>query len=137
MKMKVGFIIVALLMLSVVDISAKEEISPRLSPIEHSSSSPPQQENEMSPISPTMMSNDYDYPPSSQFTESSDLSYTENTRTGGKKVASGGGGNKTGIVLVGAIAAVSMVCFGGGYLFKKRRDNIRRSRYGYVATEFF
>ncbi|XP_010483711.1 PREDICTED: uncharacterized protein LOC104762168 [Camelina sativa] len=130
MMKKVGFVIVSLLMVSVVDISAKEEISPRLSPIEHSSSSPPQQENEMSPISPTMMSTDYDYPSSSQFTESSDLSYTENTRTGG-------GGNKTGVVVVGAIAAVSMVCFGGVYLFKQRRDNIRRSRYGYVATEFF
>lgn len=133
--MKVGFIIVALLMVSG-EIST-EEVSPSLSPIENSSS-PPQPETEMSP-SPKMMSKDYDYPSSSQFTEASDLNYSENTTTGGKKDSGGGengdGGKKTGIV-VGAIAAATMVGF-GGYVLKKRRDNIRRSRYGYAATEFF
>ncbi|EOA15195.1 hypothetical protein CARUB_v10028583mg [Capsella rubella] len=126
--MKVGFMIVALFIVSV-EISAKE-ISPKVSPTEHSSS-PPQPENEMSP-SPTM-STEYDYSSSSQFTEASDLNYTENIRKGGKKASAG---DKTGIV-VGAIAAVSMVGFGGGYLLKKRRENVRRSRYGYAATEFF
>ncbi|KAL0750911.1 hypothetical protein Bca101_032914 [Brassica carinata] len=42
---------------------------------------------------------------------------------------------KAGIAF-GVIAAASIVCV-GGYMLKKRRDNIRRSRYEYAATEFF
>ncbi|CAL9244390.1 unnamed protein product [Arabidopsis halleri] len=127
MMMKFGFIIVALLVVTG-EIST-EEVSPAIDP--EPSSSLPQSETEMSP-SPTM-SNDYDYPSSSQFTDSSDLNYIDSTRTGGGE--NGGGGKKTGIV-VGAISAASMVGF-GGYLLKKRRENIRRSRYGYASTEFF
>ncbi|KAF3567860.1 hypothetical protein DY000_02018139 [Brassica cretica] len=48
---------------------------------------------------------------------------------------SSGGGKKAGIAF-GVIAAASIVCV-GGYMLKKRRDNIRRSRYEYAATEFF
>ncbi|CAN6863168.1 unnamed protein product [Brassica oleracea] len=42
---------------------------------------------------------------------------------------SSGGGKKAGIAF-GVIAAAR-------YMLKKRRDNIRRSRYEYAATEFF
>ncbi|AED97359.1 hypothetical protein AtNW77_Chr5g0146961 [Arabidopsis thaliana] len=139
--MKFDFIIVALVMVSGVALLmvsgeiSTEEISPA---IEHSSSLP-QSETEMSP-SPTM-SNDYDYPSSSQLTESNDLNYTDSTRPGGEEASvggenGGGGGKKTGIAVVGSIAAASMVGF-GGYVLKKRRENIRRSRYGYASTEFF
>lgn len=124
---KFGFIIVALLV--VTGEVSTEEVSPAIEP--EPSSSLPQSETEMSP-SPTM-SDDNDYPSSSQFTDSSDLNYIDSTRTGGRE--NGGGGKKTGIV-VGAISAASMVGF-GGYLLKKRRENIRRSRYGYASTEFF
>ncbi|XP_020884782.1 uncharacterized protein LOC9300772 isoform X2 [Arabidopsis lyrata subsp. lyrata] len=127
MMMKFGFIIVALLVVTG-EIST-EEVSPAIEP--EPSSSLPQSETEMSP-SPTM-SDDNDYPSSSQFTDSSDLNYLDSTRTGGGE--NGGGGKKTGIV-VGAISAASMVGF-SGYLLKKRRENIRRSRYGYASTEFF
>lgn len=130
--MKFGFIIVALLVVTG-EIST-EEVSPAIEP--EPSSSLPQSETEMSPSlsspSPTM-SDDNDYPSSSQFTDSSDLNYLDSTRTGGGE--NGGGGKKTGIV-VGAISAASMVGF-SGYLLKKRRENIRRSRYGYASTEFF
>ncbi|CAH8280355.1 unnamed protein product [Arabidopsis lyrata] len=139
MMMKFGFIIVALLVVTG-EIST-EEVSPAIEP--EPSSSLPQSETEMPPSlsspsdsemspSPTM-SDDNDYPSSSQFTDSSDLNYLDSTRTGGGE--NGGGGKKTGIV-VGAISAASMVGF-SGYLLKKRRENIRRSRYGYASTEFF
>lgn len=138
--MKVSLIIVALLMVSG-EIST-QEISLALSPIEHSS--PPQSETETSPSpspshsemsqSPTT-SDDYVDPPSSQFPEASDLNHTDITGTPGEKT-SGGGGKKT-VIAVGAIAAASMVGVGGYVVLKKRRDNIRRSRYGYAATEIF
>lgn len=124
MIIKLGFIILALLMVGIVS----GEVSPAPSPIEHYLSSPPQSETEMSPApsSPTM----------SQFPDGSNLSHTDITETEGEESSGdgGNGGGKVAGIAVGAIAAASMVGV-GGYVLKKRRENIRRSRYEYAATE--
>ncbi|KAG2299887.1 hypothetical protein Bca4012_011458 [Brassica carinata] len=65
--------------------------------------------------------------------EAGDVNHNDVSGMEGQK--SSGGGKKAGIAF-GVIAAASMVCI-GGYMLKKRRDNIRRSRYEYAATEFF
>lgn len=142
--MKVSFIIIAMLMVGTVSgkISTKK-VSPAPapasapSPVEHYSY-PRQSENGMPPSlspsdSPTTMPPGYIHQPTSPSPEESDLKYNEGSGT--ERESSSGGGKKAGIA-VGAIAAASMVGL-GGYVLKKRRENIRRSRYEYAATEIF
>ncbi|KAF2615416.1 hypothetical protein F2Q70_00007758 [Brassica cretica] len=110
-----------------------EKVSPAPSPVNHYSY-PPQSETGMSPShspsdAPTAMPPGYSYHPP----EASDLNH--NDGRGRERESSSGGGKKAGIA-VGAIAAASMVGL-GGYVLKKRRENIRRSRYEYAATEIF
>ncbi|KAF8102338.1 hypothetical protein N665_0198s0051 [Sinapis alba] len=107
--LQVSFIIVLML---VVGILSTENVSPAPSPIEYYYSTTP---------SP------------SPSPEAGDVNYNNASGREGEK--SSGGGRKAGIAF-GVIAAASMVCV-GGYMLKKRRDNIRRSRYEYAATEFF
>lgn len=117
MIIKLGFIILVLLMVGIVS----GEVSPAPSPVEHYLSSPPLSETEMSP-----------------FSEGSNLNHTDVTETEGEESSGNGGngGGKVAGIAVGAIAAASMVGV-GGYVLKKRRENIRRSRYEYAATEIF
>ncbi|ESQ42281.1 hypothetical protein EUTSA_v10015987mg [Eutrema salsugineum] len=131
---KVVFIIVALFLMAGIvsgDISSKK-VSPAPSPIKHYSS-PPQSEAEMPPTMP----DDYisPSPTSEESPKAGEVNNTDVTGTEGDDKSSGGG-KKAGIA-VGAIAAASMVGV-GGYVLKKRRENIRRrSRYEYAATEIF
>ncbi|CAA7025000.1 unnamed protein product [Microthlaspi erraticum] len=121
--MKLGYIILALLMVGIVS----GEVSPAPAPIEHYLASP---KTEMSPApsSPTM----------SPFPGGSNLNHTDVTGMEGEESSGdgGNGGGKMAGIAVGAIAAASMVGV-GGYVLKKRRENIRRSRYEYAATEIF
>ena len=135
--MKVSFIIIALLMVGIVSgkISTKK-VSPAPSPSPYSYA--PQSEPRMSPYpapsaSPTTMTPGYIHGPPSLSPEESDLKYKDGSGT--ERESSSGGGKKAGIA-VGAIAAASMVGV-AGYVLKKRRENIRRSRYEYAATEIF
>ncbi|KAL0709930.1 hypothetical protein Bca4012_016908 [Brassica carinata] len=138
--MKASFmIVVALLMVGIVSgkISTKK-VSPAPSPVEHHSY-PPRSETGTSPShspsdAPTAMPPGYSHHPPSQSPEASDLDHNHGSGTE-RESSSGGGGKKAGIA-VGAIAAASMVGL-GGYVLKKRRENIRRSRYEYAATEIF
>ncbi|KFK27589.1 hypothetical protein AALP_AA8G403400 [Arabis alpina] len=119
MMMKLCFIIVALLMFGIIncEIVTEEEVSPSLS----------QWETEMAPT-PTMFDDNPSPSPSpSQIPEAVEFTVKKDERS------SGGGGKKAGIAFA-TIAAASMVGV-GGYLLKKRRENIRRSRYEYAATE--
>ncbi|CAG7910623.1 unnamed protein product [Brassica rapa] len=106
--LKVSFIIVLMLAVRIV---STENVSPAPSPVEYYHISP----------SP------------SPSPEAGDVNH--NNVSGMESEKSSGGGKKAGIAF-GVIAAASIVCV-GGYMLKKRRDNIRRSRYEYAATEFF
>lgn len=135
--MKVSFIIIVLLMVGIVSgkISTKK-VSPSPSPSPYSYA--PQSETRMSPSSspsdsPTTMPPGYIHQPPSLSPEESDLKYKDGSGT--ERECSSGGGKKAGIA-VGVIAAAGMVGL-GGYVLKKRRENIRRSRYEYAATEIF
>ncbi|CAH8392731.1 unnamed protein product [Eruca vesicaria subsp. sativa] len=74
----------------------------------------------------------YTSPSTSPSPEVSDVNHDD---VSGMEEKSSGGGKKAGIAF-GLIAAASMVSV-GGYMLKKRRDNIRRSRFEYAAAEFF
>ncbi|KAF8050743.1 hypothetical protein N665_1893s0010 [Sinapis alba] len=137
--MKISFMIVALLMVGIVssDETSTNKVSPAPSPFEHYSY-PPESETGISPShspsdSPGPMPDD-DYIHHQTPSQSpGDLNHNDNSGT--ERESSSGGGKKAGIA-VGAIAAASMVGL-GGYVLKKRRENIRRSRYEYAATEIF
>ncbi|CAH8387902.1 unnamed protein product [Eruca vesicaria subsp. sativa] len=138
--MKVSFIIIALLTVGFVSgkISTKK-VSPAPSPLEYYSYPPQPETGIMSPShspsdSPTAMPPGYIHQAPSQSPEASDLNQNESSG-GTERESSSGGGKKAGIAF-GAIAAASMVGL-GGYVLKKRRENIRRSRYEYAATEIF
>ncbi|KAL0784873.1 hypothetical protein Bca101_001118 [Brassica carinata] len=115
-----------------------KKVSPAPSPSPSPDSYAPQSETRMSPSpspsdSPTTMPPGYIHQPPSLSPEESDLKYKDGSGT--ERESSSGGGKKAGIA-VGVIAAASMVGL-GGYVLKKRRENIRRSRYEYAATEIF
>uniref|UniRef100_A0A1J3GW23 Uncharacterized protein n=1 Tax=Noccaea caerulescens TaxID=107243 RepID=A0A1J3GW23_NOCCA len=122
--------------------------SPSESPIEYSS--PPEPETKYSPspapsdspsISPPLPSDDHpslSSPPSpSPSPEASDVNHSSDITGVEEKKPSGGdgmsGGTKAGVAF-GTIAAVCVVGV-AGFVYKKRQDNIRRSRYGYAARE--
>ncbi|KAJ9178129.1 hypothetical protein P3X46_010039 [Hevea brasiliensis] len=66
--------------------------------------------------------------------EPSDINHSNNVEAGGdqaKEDSGMSGGKKAGIAL-GVILALCVVVV-GGLVYKKRQDNIRRSRYGYAA----
>lgn len=65
-----------------------------------------------------------------------DLSHESSNINGGEEESIGSskglnGGQKVGIV-IGVILGACIVCF-GALVYKRRRDNIRRSQYGYAA----
>ncbi|VYS59408.1 unnamed protein product [Arabidopsis thaliana] len=122
--------------------------SPAESPIEYSS--PPEPETEHSPspspanspsVSPPLP-NDSQSPSSSASPspspEASDVNHSDITGIEGEKLPSGSGGGMSGGKKVGvAFGAFAAVCVVGvaGFVYKKRQENIRRSRYGYAARE--
>ncbi|EOA24815.1 hypothetical protein CARUB_v10018101mg [Capsella rubella] len=124
--------------------------SPAQSPIEYSSPPEPEKEHSPSPspspsqsnspspsISPPLpnASQSPASPSPSPSREASDIiNHSDMTGIEGKKPSSeGGGGKKVGIAF-GVIAAVCVVGV-AGFVYKKRQENIRRSRYGYAARE--
>lgn len=79
-------------------------------------------------------------PPTPSPSPTADSDFSNSTSTGGgedSEASKGGmnGGKKAGIA-VGVIAAVCFVGI-GGFVYKKRQDNIRRSQYGSAARSSF
>ncbi|CAN8255031.1 unnamed protein product [Cochlearia groenlandica] len=131
--------------------SIEGSTSPAESPIEYSS--PPKPITEHSPvpspsdspsISPSSLPDDHasTSPSPSPSSEASDLNPSDLNHSDLKGIedekAKGGGGGMSGGtkvgVVFGMVAAVCVVGL-GGFVYKKRRENIRRSRYGYAARE--
>lgn len=109
-------------------------------------SSPPAPPPETEASAPAPVSGPGSSPPASLPSESgvpapspseiSDINHNDMDEEGGEGVESsddGGlsGGKKAGIA-VGVIAAACLVGL-GGFVYKKRQDNVRRSQYGYAA----
>ncbi|KDP44058.1 hypothetical protein JCGZ_05525 [Jatropha curcas] len=67
--------------------------------------------------------------------EVSDINHSDNVEAGGEeeKGSSGMSGGKKAGIAVGVIVAAGVVGL-GGLVYKKRQDNIRRSRYGSAAA---
>ncbi|KAG7564541.1 hypothetical protein ISN44_As10g013050 [Arabidopsis suecica] len=107
----------------------KHSPSPSPSPVNSPSISPPLPNDSQSPSSSASPS------PSP---EASDLNHSDIKGIEGGKSSSGGGGGMSGGKKVGvAFGAIAAVCVVGvaGFVYKKRQENIRRSRYGYAARE--
>ncbi|CAH8267500.1 unnamed protein product [Arabidopsis lyrata] len=107
----------------------KHSLSPSPSPVNSPSISPPLPNDSQSPSSSASPS------PSP---EASDLNHSDIKGIEGEKSSSGGGGEMSGGKKVGvAFGAIAAVCVVGvaGFVYKKRQENIRRSRYGYAARE--
>ncbi|XP_010514863.1 PREDICTED: early nodulin-20-like [Camelina sativa] len=118
--------------------------SPAQSPIGYSS--PPEPETTHSPspspsISPPLPNDSpssSSSPSPSPSQEASDINHSDMTGIEGKKSPSSGGGGMSGGKKVGvAFGVITAVCVVGvaGFVYKKRQENIRRSRYGYAANE--
>lgn len=109
--------------------------SPAESPINYSS--PPEPEHSPSASPPMPDDHSAPSPPSpSPSPEASDVNHSDITGVEEKKSSGGGGmsgGTKAGVAF-GTIAAVCVVGL-AGFVYKKRQDNIRRSRYGYAARD--
>ncbi|KAF8083376.1 hypothetical protein N665_0776s0002 [Sinapis alba] len=102
------------------------EHSPSPSPSDSPSTSPPMPDDHSTPSSPSP----------SPSPEASDVNHSDITGVEEKKSTGGGGmsgGTKAGVAF-GTIAAVCVVGL-AGFVYKKRQDNIRRSRYGYAARD--
>lgn len=100
------------------------EHSPSHSPSDSPSTSPPMPDDHSTPSTP------------SPSPEASDVNHSDITGVEAKKSSGGGGmsGGKKAGVAFGTIAAVCVVGL-AGFVYKKRQDNIRRSRYGYAARD--
>ncbi|PON76814.1 hypothetical protein PanWU01x14_031340 [Parasponia andersonii] len=87
-----------------------------------SSPSPPVDSDEESPV------------PAPSPSQISDISHKDTNDRGEpeEEEESGMNGGKKAGIAVGVIAAASLVGL-GGFIYKKRQDNIRRSQYGYAA----
>lgn len=122
--------------------------SPAESPVEYSSPPEPKTEHSPSPSpSPSPSDSPSISPPSpddhkspssspSPSPEASDLNHSDIKGIEEKKSSGGGGmsgGTKAGVAF-GTIAAVCVVGL-AGFVYKKRQENLRRSRYGYAARE--
>ncbi|XP_024009628.1 classical arabinogalactan protein 3 [Eutrema salsugineum] len=101
--------------------------SPSPSPSDSPSLSPPLPDDHASPSSS---------PSPSPSQEASDLNHSDITGVEEEKSSGGGGmsGGKKAGVAFGTIAAVCVVGL-AGFVYKRRQENIRRSRYGYAARE--
>lgn len=109
--------------------------SPAESPINYSSPPEPEHSPSNSPSTSPPMPDDHSTP-SSPSPEASDVNHSDITGVEEKKSSGGGGmsgGTKAGVAF-GTIAAVCVVGL-AGFVYKKRQDNIRRSRYGYAARD--
>lgn len=117
--------------------------SPAESPIHYSS--PPEPEHSPShspsdsPSTSPPMPNDHSTTPSpSPSPEPSDvINHSDITGVEEKKSSGGGGGMSGGTKAGVAFGTIAAVCVVGlaGFVYKKRQDNIRRSRYGYAARD--
>ncbi|XP_022964902.1 proline-rich receptor-like protein kinase PERK10 [Cucurbita moschata] len=101
-------------------------------------SSPPAPSPRNAPVSSPPAPPPSDLPPSSSPSpppsEASDISrnnVSKNDESDEESKNGMSGAQKFGIA-IGVIAAVALIGF-GGLVYKKRQDNIRRSRYGYTA----
>ncbi|KAJ0248281.1 Hydroxyproline-rich glycoprotein family protein [Hirschfeldia incana] len=117
--------------------------SPAESPIHYSSPPEPEHSPSHSPsdspsTSPPMPDDDQSTTPSpSPSPEPSDVNHSDITGRVEEKKPSGGGGMSGGTKAGVAFGTIAAVCVVGlaGFVYKKRQDNIRRSRYGYAARD--
>lgn len=117
--------------------------SPAESPIHYSSPPEPEHSPSHSPsdspsTSPPMPDDHSTTPSPSPSTEPSDvINHSDITGVEEKKSSGGGGGMSGGTKAGVAFGTIAAVCVVGlaGFVYKKRQDNIRRSRYGYAARD--
>ncbi|CAL9247601.1 unnamed protein product [Arabidopsis halleri] len=122
--------------------SPTEYSSPPEPETKHSPSPSPVNSPSSSPVNSPPLPNESQSPSSSASPspspEASDLNHSDIKGIEGEKSSSGGGGGMSGGKKVGvAFGAIAAVCVVGvaGFVYKKRQENIRRSRYGYAARE--
>ncbi|KAM7522341.1 hypothetical protein LguiA_012243 [Lonicera macranthoides] len=112
--------------------SPPPDLAPAFSP--PSPSQVPAPEFSISPSPASSLANDTPAAPVPATEVASDITYV-NADDNREKHSSSSGGQKAGIA-IGVIVGACVVGV-GGKVYKKRRDNIRRSRYGYSARGDF